>query len=79
MASEKVKNLNLSFQARHFSRRGPTVADSWNDSVDELAKDLSALSHQWNDRLVKLLSSIPNGEKNSAINAYINGIDGANL
>lgn len=67
------------FTDRNAPRRGPMSADKWNDSMDELAADLSFLSTQWNTKVATILNSLPYGNKDTAVNAFKKGLDGANL
>lgn len=67
------------FTDRNAPRRGPMSADKWNDSMDELAADLSFLSTQWNTKIATILNSLPYGSKDTSINAFKKGLDGANL
>ena len=78
MSSNRLKNIYPNFIRRRWPKRGPIDADIWNSTVDELSGDLSRINNEWN-KLVVLASTIPNGSMDSAIDAFINGLDGNNL
>lgn len=80
--SNKIDNFSVLFVKRNAAKRGPTSSEAWNDTIEELSHDLTELSSQWNDRLVPLLSTIPNGSEgniSSAVDAWSNGLDGSTV
>ena len=77
--TDKLKTIQLQFQVRNARKRGPTSSDQINDTNAELAADLAELNSQWNDQLVPLTTSLPNGVPDTDIDAFLNGLDGANL
>lgn len=79
MASNRLDNLNISFVRRSAPKSGPTSANAWNDTFNELSNDLTNITYQWNKRLVPVLNGLPYGNKDSSINAFHNGLDGKNL
>src|SRR3972149_5631195 len=67
---------------RNARKRGPTSSDQQNDLVDETAHDLTVINTQWNERLVPLLSKLPDGSEGTpgaAVDAFDNGLDGKTL
>lgn len=79
MTQTRLERLNISFTKRNASRRGPTSSEKWNDSFDEISKDLSELYNNWNNFLYALTSTIPDGTVDSDIDAFENGLDGQTL
>ena len=77
--TDKIELIQLQFQKRTARQRGPTSSDQINDTNEELAVDLASVNDQWNNRLVPLTESLPNGIPSSAVDAFANGLDGANL
>lgn len=77
--SSGLKSLNLTFTRRPLARRGILSADQWNNSIDELATDAAYLTKQWNNILLPLVSAIPEGDEDSSIDAFVNGLDGRTL
>jgi len=73
--SDKLELLNISFVQRNAPASGPTSSDAWNDSMEEITNDLSRLSIEWT-KLYELLSTIPYGDPDIAIDAFENGLDG---
>lgn len=55
---------------------GPRSSEDWNDTIAELVSDFQSIADQWNNKLVSLLSTIPDGTDDTLINAYVNGLDG---
>lgn len=70
-----LKRLNINTHLRTVSSGGPFSADIWNDTLNELSVDLSALAKQWNQLLVPMFRTIPDGTQDTAVNAYVNGLD----
>lgn len=79
MSNDQLKSLNFTFTMRPAPRNGPTSSDAWNDSLTELASDLSSLALEWNNKLTSIIEGLPNGSKDSNINVFIHGLDGKNL
>ncbi len=75
----RIQRLNFSVTKRNAISRGPFSADHWNDTFHELTTDLANLASQWNTLLTPLLSALPDGEIDSSINAFTNGLDGRTL
>jgi len=74
-----INQLSLSLIKRNVSYRGPRTSDSWNDTVDEIANDLAAITSEWNDKLYPLLAGLPDGTKDANVDAFLNGLDGTQL
>lgn len=77
--TNKLDSLNFTFVARSAPLNGPRASDAWNDSFTELATDLATITREWNNKLVSLMSTIPYGNLDSSVNAYVNGLDGRTL
>ena len=77
--STRTKRFAFSLVKRNAPRRGPTSSDSWNDSFDELATDLSSVQAEWNNTLIPLLASLPAGEDDTLVDAWKTGIDGTTV
>ena len=77
--TDKFEEIQVLFQVRNARKRGPTSSDEFNDMLEEVAHDFSTLNDQWNNRLVPLGDAIPAGTLDSSVDAYTNGLDGANL
>jgi copper chaperone CopZ len=45
----------------------------------ELAADLAAISSEWNDKLLKLIDTLPDGTLDTSVNAFIHGLDGRTM
>lgn len=74
--SERTKRLSFSTMKRNAPRRGPTSSDSWNDTFDEVIYDLSSIQNEWNNRLLVLTDSLPDGTDDSNVDAWKKGLDG---
>jgi hypothetical protein len=79
MAQSRLQQLNISFTPRRAIRRGPTSSNDWNDNFDEISNDFTDLYYEWNSFLHPLLLTVPDGTDDSSVNAFSNGLDGANL
>jgi len=80
--SNKIDTFSVLFVKRNAAKRGPTSSDAWNDTIEELSHDLTELNSQWNNRLVPLLSTLPNGEEGNVVNsidAWADGLSGTTL
>lgn len=78
MSSNRLKNLYPNFTRRRLPKYGPVDANVWNASVDELSADIDKLNNEWN-KLVILTNGLPNGSKDTSVDAFLNSIDGKNL
>ena len=77
--ADELKNLNLSFTRRNLARRGVFSSDDWNNSFSELASDAATITTEWNTKLIPLFSTIPGGDEDSDINAFVGGLDGRTI
>jgi len=77
--SNIVRRFDPSLIRRPISLNGSLSSEDWNDSIDELVRDLSEVSNQWNNGLLYLFSTLPDGTDDTSINAFINGIDGRTI
>lgn len=76
MASKTLKSLIFTFARRNVPKRGPSSADTFNDTFQELANDLAKIASEWNLKLKPILATIPYGDKDTTVDAYVNGLDG---
>lgn len=74
-----ISRYNVSVTRRPTSYRGPRSSSDFTDTIDELIRDLTELSTQWNNGLVKLMESLPDGSEDSSVDAFVDGIDGRTL
>jgi hypothetical protein len=77
--SDRIKRLNISAVKRNAPKRGPTSSDNYNDSFDEIVNDLAGLQSEWNNKLLPLSETIPNGDDDTTVDAFTNGLDGKTL
>lgn len=77
--ANRIEEFQVLFTKRNARARGPTSSAQQNDMIDEIAHDLAALNEQWNNRLVPLTSTIPNGSPDNDVDAFTNGLDGRTL
>lgn len=78
--SKKLEDIQIQFQKRNARAQGPTSSRDYNDSIDELGHDLSSFRAQWNERLVKLTSQLPDGVAPATdLNAFSAGLDGRTM
>lgn len=70
-----LQRLNISTQSRNVSTGGSFSSLVWNSTLQEIVTDFAGLSKQWNQLLVPLFSTVPDGRADSAVNAYVNGLD----
>jgi hypothetical protein len=54
-------------------------SDDYNDMIDELSHDLAEFNTQWNNRLIPLTTTIPDGTDDSSVDAFTNGLSGRHL
>jgi hypothetical protein len=47
--------------------------------MDEISRDLANIALEWNQKLVPIISGLPEGADDTTINAFVNGLDGANM
>lgn len=80
--SNKIQNFSVLFVKRNAAKRGPTSSEAWNDTIEEISHDLTAINSQWNNRLVPILATLPNGTEGvlaNAVDAWTDGLDGRTL
>ena len=71
---------------RRVPYNGPVLSDEWNDTNEELVRDITTLQTLWNTLLYPLLGSMPNGpveilatDRTGDISPFDNGLDGSQL
>lgn len=57
---------------------GPSSSEAWDDSFTEISTDLASISTEWK-KVVTILNELPQGQQDSAVNAFKNGLDGKTL
>lgn len=73
-------DLQILFQKRNAISRGRTSSEAFNDVLDELGHDLALIQSQWNNKIVPLTATIPDGTGDADdLNAFENGLGGATL
>lgn len=80
--ADRLETIQVLFTKRNARRRGPTSSYQYNDSIEEIAHDFSALNEQWNNRLVPLTDGLPDGSEGlvaSSVDAFTNGLDARTL
>lgn len=75
--SNRIEKFHIFFVMRNAKQRAPTSSSTWNDAMAEIAHDLAQISSQWNERLLPLLATLPNGEVD--VDAFTDGLDGKTL
>jgi len=76
---KNIRRLDISLTRRPASYRGPRSSEDWTDTFDELIRDLVELGSQWNTGIIKLFATLPDGEDDSTVDAFTNGIDGRTI
>lgn len=79
MANNKLSNLSITFIKRNARLRGPTSSEMINDSLDEISHDFNEISTGWNNSLMPLFATLPDGSIDTDVNAFSNGLNGKNL
>lgn len=75
----RPSNLQVTTKKRNQRKSGPTSSEQINDFQSEVIRDLSALQFSWNNFVVPLTATIPDGTDDPAINAFSTGLDGKTL
>lgn len=75
----KLKRLDISTVKRNAIKRGVMTSAQWNDTFAELAADLGNISTQWNNSLLTLLATVPDGTDDVAVDAFKFGLDGSHV
>ena len=75
----KLEQLTMSIMKRTAIKRGPTSSDEINDTRDEIIRDATVMTTQWNDTLVPLLDLLPDGTGPSPVDAVVDGLDGQTM
>jgi hypothetical protein len=73
--SDKIRRFDPAIQRRPAAFRGPRQSEDWTDSWDEIINDLQELSNQWNLGILPLVSTLPDGDDDSSVNVFVNGLD----
>lgn len=79
MSNNRLSSLTLSYIVRNIRKRAPLSSEQLNDAFEELGADLSLIGSEWNNYLIPLLSTIPDGTDDADVNAFDDGLDGRTL
>lgn len=77
--ADNLETIQIAFTKRNAKSRGRTSSEDFNDMIEELSHDLVAFNTQWNNRLVPLVSTIPDGTDDANVDALTNGLSGRHL
>lgn len=77
--SKKPSKLIISTTFRNQRAKGPTSSAQQNDLQKEIIRDLSTIQQEWNNKIVPLMNTIPDGSLDISINAFNTGLDGSSL
>lgn len=75
----RPSNILISTIHRNQRFRGPSSSDQQNDFQAEVLRDLTTVQQQWNNNIVTLTSTLPDGTDDSGVNAFLTGLDGQTL
>lgn len=75
----RPSNILVSTIKRNQRLRGPTSSEQQNDLQAELVRDLSVFQQEWNNKIVPMASTIPDGTDDALVNAFLNGLDGRTM
>lgn len=75
----RPSNLLVTTTKRNQRLRGPTSSEQQNDLQAELVRDLTNIQREWNNKVVPLCQTIPDGVADSSVDAFLNGLDGQTL
>jgi len=83
-----IDRLRVSLVSRNEPFRGPSSSARLNDEMQEILRDLAALTAEWNGNLFPLLDALPKGDgtpdprypnATGMPNPWTNGFDGSNF
>ncbi len=79
MATRKTDRVDLALVKRTAPRRGPSSSEDYNDSLDEIISSFSTLARRFNESVVPLHSTLPDGTDDTLVDAFKNGLDGRTI
>lgn len=80
MASNyNLARLIISIKKRNAVKNGTNSSAYFNSTVDEILRDLTSVKTEWNNKLVPLLLTVPDGADDTSVNAFTSGLSGATL
>jgi hypothetical protein len=79
LANNNIKRFTFNFRRRTTPLNGSFQSGYFNDTVAELAVDFSNIASEWNSKLIPLCAGIPDGSKDTSIDAFTKGLDGKNF
>ncbi len=81
-----MEQLITSLIERRVPYNGPVLSDVWNDTNEEIVRDITTIQTLWNTLLYPLLGSMPSGpveilatDRTGDISPFDNGLDGSQL
>lgn len=77
--SINFRRFPISFTRRTVTKNSALSSDTWNASMAEILSDFAFLQSEWNNKLVVLSSTLPDGKKDTLVDAFKFGISGAHL
>ena len=86
MPATTIEQLTTSLIERRVPYNGPVESEIWNDTIEEMVRDMVELQRLWNAMLYPLLGSMPSGpveitalDRIPEISPIDNGLDGSQL
>jgi hypothetical protein len=77
--SSKPSSITIQFAPRAAAKRGIIDSDDWNDNFNEVSSDFNNFASQWNNRLIPLVDTLPDGTVDTDVDAFGNGLDGRTI
>jgi hypothetical protein len=77
-----VTTLRINFTTRTARKNRPVEAETFTDTVEEIAADFQSIQTQWNNELQPLLNTLPSGgsgDGTDTLDAFEDGLDGSRL
>ena len=86
MPATTMEQYVTSLIERRVPYNGPVESEVWNDTIEEMVRDIVEMQRLWNALLYPLLGSMPSGpveitalDRTSDISPIDNGLDGSQL
>lgn len=71
-----IRRFDPTITRRPASYRGPRSSFDFTSCIDEIIRDLTEISTQWNTGIQNLLTTLPDGSDDADVDAFVDGIDG---
>ena len=72
-------SIIVSTTKRNAIRNGPITSNLWNDTTDEIIRDLGQIRSEWNNKLIPAFSTIPDGTDDLEVDAFKFGLAGDHI